>query len=40
VRGDDAEVFEEVDLLSILVAILGAAALLFVLDAIADRRGR
>jgi uncharacterized membrane protein YeaQ/YmgE (transglycosylase-associated protein family) len=40
VRGDDVEVFDELDLLSVLVAILGAVALLFVLDAIGDRGRR
>jgi uncharacterized membrane protein YeaQ/YmgE (transglycosylase-associated protein family) len=40
VRGDDVELFDEVDLLSLLVATLGAVALVFVLDAVADRRGR
>lgn len=38
-RGDDAEVFEDVDLLSILVAILGAVALLLVLEAVNGRGG-
>jgi uncharacterized membrane protein YeaQ/YmgE (transglycosylase-associated protein family) len=40
VRGDDVEVYDELDLVSVLVAILGAVALLFVLDAIAGRQGR
>jgi len=37
-RGDQVEVFEEFDLLSILVAILGAVGLLLVLDAVSGRR--
>lgn len=36
-RGSDAEVFDELDLTSILVATLGAVALLLVLDAVAGR---
>jgi uncharacterized membrane protein YeaQ/YmgE (transglycosylase-associated protein family) len=39
-RGDDAELFDEVDLLSIVVATLGAVGLLLVLDALGDRRRR
>ena len=38
VRGDDVEVFDELDLGSILVATIGAVALLLVLDALASRR--
>jgi uncharacterized membrane protein YeaQ/YmgE (transglycosylase-associated protein family) len=38
-RGDDAEVFDELDLSSVLVATLGAVALLLVLDAVGDRGG-
>ena len=38
-RGDDVEVFDELDLSSILVATLGAVGLLLILDAVADRRG-
>lgn len=37
VRGDDVEVFDELDLGSILVATVGAVALLLVLDALARR---
>ena len=37
-RGDDVEVFDEVDVLSLVVATLGAVALLLVLDALGDRR--
>lgn len=40
VRGDDVEVLDELDLLSVLVAIVGAVALLLVLDAVAARDGR
>ena len=36
-RGDDAEVLEDFDLLSILVATLGAAALLLLLQAVGGR---
>jgi uncharacterized membrane protein YeaQ/YmgE (transglycosylase-associated protein family) len=36
-RGDEVELFDEVDLLSILVAVLGAIGLLLVLDAVAGR---
>lgn len=39
VRGDDVEVFDEIDLLSVLVATLGAIALLLVLEAIDGRGG-
>jgi uncharacterized membrane protein YeaQ/YmgE (transglycosylase-associated protein family) len=39
-RGSDAEVFDELDLTSILVATLGAVALLLVLDAAAGRGSR
>jgi uncharacterized membrane protein YeaQ/YmgE (transglycosylase-associated protein family) len=39
VRGDDVEVFDSVDLKSVLVAILGSVALLLVLDAIGGRNG-
>lgn len=39
-RGSDAEVFDELDLTSILVAVLGAVALLLVLDAVAGRGSR
>jgi uncharacterized membrane protein YeaQ/YmgE (transglycosylase-associated protein family) len=38
-RGDDADVFEGIDLVSILVATLGAVALLLVLEAIGGRGG-
>jgi uncharacterized membrane protein YeaQ/YmgE (transglycosylase-associated protein family) len=38
VRGDDAEVLDELDLLSILVATLGAAGLLLLLEAVGNRR--
>ena len=38
-RGSDAEVFDEFDLFSVLVATLGAVGLLLVLDAVADRGG-
>lgn len=38
VRGADAEVLDELDLLSVLVATVGAAGLLLVLDAVGDRR--
>jgi uncharacterized membrane protein YeaQ/YmgE (transglycosylase-associated protein family) len=40
VRGDDAEVLEEFDLGSILVAFLGSCVLLLVLQAIAGRSAR
>lgn len=40
VRGDDAEVFDELDLLSVLVATLGAVALLLVLESIGGRDRR
>jgi uncharacterized membrane protein YeaQ/YmgE (transglycosylase-associated protein family) len=40
VRGSDAEVLDELDLLSVLVATLGAAALLLVLNAIGGRGRR
>jgi uncharacterized membrane protein YeaQ/YmgE (transglycosylase-associated protein family) len=41
-RGDEVEVFDEVDLFALLVATLGAIGLLLVLDAISgrDRRRR
>jgi uncharacterized membrane protein YeaQ/YmgE (transglycosylase-associated protein family) len=39
-RGDDVELFEELDLLSIVVAILGAVGLLLVLDAVGGRSRR
>lgn len=38
VRGDEVEVFEGLDLGSILVATLGAVLLLLVLEAVAGRR--
>jgi uncharacterized membrane protein YeaQ/YmgE (transglycosylase-associated protein family) len=38
-RGSDVEVFDELDLFSILVATLGAVALLLVLDAVGGRSG-
>lgn len=38
VRGDEVEVFDELDLGSVLVATLGAVVLLLVLEALADRR--
>ena len=37
-RGDDVEVFDELDLSSILVATLGAVGLLLILDAVGGRR--
>jgi uncharacterized membrane protein YeaQ/YmgE (transglycosylase-associated protein family) len=37
-RGDEVELFDEVDLLSLLVATLGAIVLVLVLDAIGGRR--
>ena len=40
VRGDDAEVLDEFDLGSVLVAFLGACALLLVLEAISGRSRR
>lgn len=40
VRGDDAEVLDELDLLSVLVATLGAVALLLVLEAVGGRGPR
>jgi uncharacterized membrane protein YeaQ/YmgE (transglycosylase-associated protein family) len=40
VRGDDAQVFDGFDLLSILVATLGAVALLLVLEVLGDRSRR
>ena len=39
-RGDDVELFEELDLLSIVIAILGAVGLLLVLDAVGGRSRR
>lgn len=39
-RGDDVEVYDEIDLLSLLIATLGAAGLLLLLDAIGGRGGR
>jgi uncharacterized membrane protein YeaQ/YmgE (transglycosylase-associated protein family) len=36
-RGSDVEVYDELDLLSILVATLGAVGLLLVLDAVGGR---
>jgi uncharacterized membrane protein YeaQ/YmgE (transglycosylase-associated protein family) len=36
-RGDEVEVFDEVDLFALLVATLGAIGLLLVLDAISGR---
>lgn len=36
-RGSDAEVFDELDLFSILVATLGAVGLLLALDAVSGR---
>ena len=39
VRGDDVEVFDELDLFSIVVATLGAVGLLLLLDAVGDRKG-
>jgi uncharacterized membrane protein YeaQ/YmgE (transglycosylase-associated protein family) len=38
-RGSDVEVFDELDLSSILVATLGAVGLLLILDAVGDRGG-
>jgi uncharacterized membrane protein YeaQ/YmgE (transglycosylase-associated protein family) len=38
-RGDDADVFDGIDLLSILVATLGAIGLLLVLEALNGRAG-
>ena len=40
VRGDEVEVYDELDLGSILVATIGAVALLLVLDALARRPRR
>lgn len=40
VRGDEVEVFDEVDLLSLLVATIGAVALLLVLEAVGGRGSR
>lgn len=40
VRGDDAQVLDELDLLSVLVATLGAVALLLVLEAVGGRGRR
>jgi uncharacterized membrane protein YeaQ/YmgE (transglycosylase-associated protein family) len=37
VRGDEVEVYDEVDLRSVLVAIVGSVALLLVLEAIGGR---
>lgn len=37
VRGSDVEVYDEVDLLSVLVATIGAVALLLVLEAVGGR---
>jgi uncharacterized membrane protein YeaQ/YmgE (transglycosylase-associated protein family) len=35
-RGDDVEIFDEVDLFALLVATLGAVVLLLLLDALGD----
>ena len=40
VRGDDVEVFDDFDLGSIVVATIGAVALLLVLEALASRQRR
>jgi len=40
VRGSDADVFDEFDLLSIVIAFLGACALLLVLEAVGGRSKR
>lgn len=40
VRGDEVELFDEVDLRSVLVAIVGSVALLLVLDAVGSRGSR
>ena len=37
VRGEEVEVYDELDLLSVLVATVGAVALLLVLEALARR---
>jgi uncharacterized membrane protein YeaQ/YmgE (transglycosylase-associated protein family) len=40
VRGEEVEVFDEVDLRSVLVATIGSVALLLVLEAIGGRGSR